>query len=42
MALERQDKDGGDVGEIHGMNTTERGGLTCVEVTRVMTDPSIG
>jgi len=33
---------GDDVGELHDMNTTKRGGRTHAEVTRVMANPSNG
>jgi hypothetical protein len=39
MALTEHNRDGDNNGELHGMNTTERGGCTCTEVTRVMADP---
>jgi hypothetical protein len=42
MDLEKQNGDGEDVGEIHGMNATDKGGHTCTEVTRVMEDPMNG
>jgi hypothetical protein len=42
MARTEHKRDEDDAGELHGMNTTERGGCTHAEVTRVMVDPSNG
>jgi len=40
MDLEKHNRYGEDGGEIHGMNTIERGGKIFPEVTIVMVDPS--
>jgi len=42
VSLEKQNRYGEDTGEVHGMNTIERGGKTLIEVTRVMADPTNG